>query len=230
MPSVDNRIFPVEKQGGIHHGKTNIHVENVCDQLKLLTVSTYEEEYFNQTSDATHEFTDEITSNRIETMKVLGVQDMDGDTFLHQVIILEQTNIAIKIIQLLCNSDLLNICNCLFQTPLHLAVLTRQTIIVRRVLEAGARTDLQDHRAFHNSTEVVRILLNGGVDINAGDAKSGRTILHWAAECGKGELVDLLLSRKDVDVNSETYEGITAFELAEANGHLEIIRKFCEKN
>ncbi|KAK3577675.1 hypothetical protein CHS0354_018718 [Potamilus streckersoni] len=273
MLSVENQIFLVDKQGGIHCRERNFHLVNVCDQFVLLTVSTDEGKYIYKNSDATHEFTDEITLNGIETMKVLSVQDMDGDTFLHHVIIMEQETFAIKIIDLLCNSDLLNICNFLFQTPLHLAVLTRQTIIVKRLLEAGARTDIQDHlgntplhtacqigdseivsllmcnvssrlnteirnfdglkclhlAAFHNKTEVISILLNGGADINAGDAKSGRTILHWAAECGKGELVDLLLSRKDVDVNSETYEGITAIELAEANGHLEIMRKFSQK-
>ncbi|KAL3878317.1 hypothetical protein ACJMK2_030680 [Sinanodonta woodiana] len=274
MPSVDYRIFPVDKHREIHCGERNVHLDNVCDQLRLLDVSTYEEEFFTRTSGTMHALIDETTLNGIETMRVLRVQDMDGDTFLHHVIIMEQENIAIKMIDFLYNSDLLNICNFLFQTPLHLAVLTRQTIIVKRLLEAGARTDIQDHRgntplhvacqigdseiasllmcnissrfileirnfdglkclhlaAFHNNTEVIRILLNCGADINAGDAKSGRTILHWAAESGKEELVDLLLLSKDLNINSETYDGITAFELAGANGHLEIMRKLREKN
>ncbi|KAL3878319.1 hypothetical protein ACJMK2_030682 [Sinanodonta woodiana] len=275
MPSVENSIIPAEAQsGGIQYGERNVHLENFCDEFKLLSVSKYDEEYVDNNSEAKHEFADERTWNGIETMRVLRVQDMDGDTFLHHVIIMEQENIAIKMIDFLYNSDLLNICNFLFQTPLHLAVLTRQTIIVKRLLEAGARTDIQDHRgntplhiacqigdseiasllmcnvstrfileirnfdglkclhlaAFHNNTEVIRILLSGGADINAGDAKSGRTILHWAAESGKDELVDLLLWRKDVDINRETYDGITAFELARTNGHVEIMRKFRLKN
>ncbi|KAK3596453.1 hypothetical protein CHS0354_015925 [Potamilus streckersoni] len=267
---LDNSSSPVgERKGANLYRENEVGLDDVCDQLRLLNVSTSHGAYFDRKSQTMHVFGDAM-----ETMQILGFQNMDGDTFLHHVIIMEQYDLAIKLIEFLFDSDLLNMANFLRQTPLHLAVITRQTAIVRKLLAAGAQTNVHNHRGdtpmhiacrtgasdtlyllteslssqndleirnydglkcihlavLNNNLDIIRFLLNSGADINAGDAKSGRTVFHWAAEYGKSELLDLILSRKDVDINMQTYDGITAFEMARANGHLEIMKMFCESS
>ncbi|XP_067877818.1 NF-kappa-B inhibitor epsilon [Heterodontus francisci] len=68
----------------------------------------------------------------------------EGDTFLHLCIIHEADALALALIGQ-SNPEYLNWQNDLFQTPLHLAMYTRQTNIVRQLVLKGADTELQDH-------------------------------------------------------------------------------------
>lgn len=52
--------------------------------------------------------------------------------------------IALQLINLAPNHEWLNLVNTLLQTPLHLAVITRQEKIVRRLMAAGASVDVRD--------------------------------------------------------------------------------------
>ncbi|XP_078389126.1 NF-kappa-B inhibitor alpha-like [Cetorhinus maximus] len=67
----------------------------------------------------------------------------EGDTFLHLCIIHEVEALALAFIAH-CTLEYLNWQNDLLQTPLHLAMYTRQANIVRQLVLKGADTELQD--------------------------------------------------------------------------------------
>uniref|UniRef100_A0A3P9H3G6 Nuclear factor of kappa light polypeptide gene enhancer in B-cells 2 (p49/p100) n=1 Tax=Oryzias latipes TaxID=8090 RepID=A0A3P9H3G6_ORYLA len=98
------------------------------------------------------------------------VQDTNGDP-LHLSIIHLQTGVTQQLIHTLLSSRqqrILNTTNHLQQTPLHLAVITRQPKVVEALLRAGADPTLPD--------------------------KDGRSPLHLAALAGDSSLLRLLLS------------------------------------
>ena len=55
------------------------------------------------------------------------------------------------------------------------------------------------------------------------DGKSGRSILHYAAESGNLSLLDLLLQYNYLDINANTYGGLTPIMLAKGRGHAAIV-------
>lgn len=72
-------------------------------------------------------------------------QDQDGDTILHLAVVEAQADIIFPIICQAPHPDFLDICNDLFQTPLHLSALTSKANVVRTLVVAGATLDIQDH-------------------------------------------------------------------------------------
>src|SRR5262245_49874630 len=70
--------------------------------------------------------------------------------------------------------------------------------------------------------EALRLLLAGGVDINARD-KYGQTGLMIAARDGKVDVVRLLIDGR-ADLNHRAKFGLTALMLAVINRHVEIVR------
>jgi ankyrin repeat protein len=84
-----------------------------------------------------HEFIDELE---------LVVVDKDGDTFLHTSIINLSADLASVLIYSMVESEIsLDIGNNLHQTPLHLAVLTRQEQVLIVLLSGGASVYQRDH-------------------------------------------------------------------------------------
>ncbi|XP_061171780.1 NF-kappa-B inhibitor alpha-like [Saccostrea echinata] len=76
---------------------------------------------------------------------------------------------------------------------------------------------------FHTSLPVIKLLTTFGADVNARDGKSGKTILHYAADNGNTILLDYILQLPGVDVNCRTYSGQTPSALARGRGHLDIL-------
>uniref|UniRef100_A0AAY4BCB8 NF-kappa-B inhibitor alpha n=1 Tax=Denticeps clupeoides TaxID=299321 RepID=A0AAY4BCB8_9TELE len=68
----------------------------------------------------------------------------DGDTYLHLAIIHEATEYATKMIGLSTGDPFLNTQNYQRQTPLHLAVIMDQPVLVARLLRAGCDPQLVD--------------------------------------------------------------------------------------
>ena len=208
------------------------------------------------------------------TVKDVFSQDKDGDTYLHIAVIHGDAKLCDYLISIAPCVDLLNLQNRQFQTPLHLAVVTRQLDIIRRLLAAGvsrASKDVQGNTPLHvasregyadiiaillcddSSTDtsqsqvvglknydgltclhlaamssspnftILDLLLQKGADINTGDMKSGRTVLHYAAELGNVTLTNYLLHEKQLDVNPVNYAGKTALSLAAGRGYLQIV-------
>ncbi|XP_048745073.1 NF-kappa-B inhibitor alpha-like isoform X2 [Ostrea edulis] len=75
----------------------------------------------------------------------------------------------------------------------------------------------------NTSLPVVKLLTMYGADVNARDGKSGKTILHYAAETGNTILLDYVLQLRGVDVNSRSYAGQTPTTLARGRGYWDIL-------
>ncbi|XP_051900927.1 NF-kappa-B inhibitor epsilon [Pristis pectinata] len=89
----------------------------------------------------------------------------EGDTFLHLCIIHEAESLALAFISQ-SKAEYLNWQNDLFQTPLHLAMYTRQANVVRQLVLKGADVGLQD--------------------------RNGNTALHLACQYGLEECMQAL--------------------------------------
>lgn len=195
--------------------------------------------------------------------KTLLWRSAEGDTLLHIAIIFNQEEVVKKVLASQPDPALLNLKNHLQQTPLHLAVLTRQPNMVRALVTQGAWTGARDRRgdtplhsacragcldvvqalvphtlptrglaellnydgdsALHlaareHHLEVLQFLLLGPAraNVNIGDGRSGRNILHHAAESGDMNLVQFLVEQQGalgLQLLAETYDGHTAAEL-----------------
>ena len=72
------------------------------------------------------------------------------------------------------------------------------------------------------SMELVTILLEGGVHIDAKDIK-GRTALTWAAECGRTDMVHTLLNN-GAEFRTPNDLGPTALSWSAWRGHVDVVR------
>jgi ankyrin repeat protein len=117
---------------------------------------------------------------------------------------------------------------------LHLAALRGDLDLTRLLLLAGAATEARNHEGMtalsvassvrHDDevagvghAAVVRLLLAGRADIEAGDSK-GATPLMIAAAAGNAPLVKLLL-QKGAKVDAVDTTGLSALELAMRGAH-----------
>ncbi|XP_017561750.2 nuclear factor NF-kappa-B p105 subunit isoform X1 [Pygocentrus nattereri] len=106
---------------------------------------------------------------------LMATQDENGDTGLHLGVIHSQTDAVKNLAQVISGvpgEDAINTRNDLYQTPLHLAVVTQQKEVAEALLAAGADVTLTD--------------------------RHGNTALHLAAQQKEGEMVRLLLHHKCV--------------------------------
>ena len=85
-------------------------------------------------------------------------------------------------------------------TPLHVAAGHGQCEILRLLLEAGAAVNGSEgtrapflETIFNSQPEAARALLEAGANPNYANAK-GTTLLHWAADRGRAEILNLLLA------------------------------------
>lgn len=103
---------------------------------------------------------------------LLLAQDEHGDTGLHLAVVHHQQEALCSLTQVLNSEEELNMRNHLYQTPLHLAVLTQQKEAVDALLLAGADPALTD--------------------------RHGNTALHLAALHEAGDMTSHLLRRSEV--------------------------------
>ncbi|XP_028975412.2 nuclear factor NF-kappa-B p105 subunit isoform X1 [Esox lucius] len=106
---------------------------------------------------------------------LMAAQDENGDTGLHLGVIHSQTDAVRSFAQVLSalpGEDVLNMRNDLYQTPLHLAVITQQKEAAEALILAGADVTLTD--------------------------RHGNTALHLAAQQKEGVMVEFLLRHREL--------------------------------
>ncbi|KAM9456939.1 nuclear factor NF-kappa-B p105 subunit [Clarias gariepinus] len=104
---------------------------------------------------------------------LMAAQDENGDTGLHLSVIHSQTDAVKNLAEVMAaipGEDVVNMRNDLYQTPLHLAVLTEQKEAAQALMEAGSDLALTD--------------------------RHGNTALHLAAQQKDGEMMRVLLKHQ----------------------------------
>ncbi|XP_015122357.1 NF-kappa-B inhibitor cactus [Diachasma alloeum] len=152
----------------------------------------------------------------IEPWQLYYIQDSDGDTQLHIAIIqgfLEAA--AFSLIKMVPHPCLLDIINDDGQAPLHLAVLTRQPRIVRRLILGGANPSLRDSRgntALHLACA-------------ASDLSAARALTYPLAPIER----NYLGSHKKIpalpqNLEQVNYQGETCLHIAAAKDQVDLVR------
>lgn len=121
------------------------------------------------------------------------VQDENGDSVLHLAIIHLHNQLVRDLLEVtsgLISDEIINMRNDLYQTPLHLAVITRQEAVVEDLLRAGADLSLLD--------------------------RLGNSVLHLAAKEGHDKILGILLKHKKAAqlINHPNGEGLNAIHVA----------------
>ncbi|XP_069086309.1 nuclear factor NF-kappa-B p105 subunit isoform X1 [Pleurodeles waltl] len=121
------------------------------------------------------------------------VQDENGDNVLHLAIIHLHAQLVRNLLEVISggiSNDIINMKNDLYQTPLHLAVLTNQADIVENLVSAGADIALLD--------------------------RHGNSALHLAAKEGKANILEILLKHKNVAkiIDLPNGDGLNGIHLA----------------
>lgn len=57
------------------------------------------------------------------------------------------------------------------------------------------------------------------------DGKSGKSVIHYAAETGNTLLLDFLLQYSTINLHSRTYSGLTAIMLADGRNYHDIVHQ-----
>lgn len=83
--------------------------------------------------------------------------------------------------------------------------------------------------ALHKEFIILGHLFAKGADVNMGDAKSGRTLLHCAVERKDLETVSLLLTHSDIDIDCKTFKGETPLVLAYWRNYQDIVKRLKAK-
>ncbi|XP_037532088.1 B-cell lymphoma 3 protein homolog [Nematolebias whitei] len=132
-------------------------------------------------------------------------QDEDGDTALHIAVVQGEMSMVCKLIELLlwAHRDL-DIYNHLRQTPLHLAVITKQAHMVDVLLRAGADPSVLD--------------------------RHGQTALHLCCEYDQHDCLSVLVPFPSFSscLEIRNFDGLTPLHLAVLQGHQNLAEKLLD--
>ncbi|XP_071572240.1 NF-kappa-B inhibitor cactus [Temnothorax nylanderi] len=142
-------------------------------------------------------------------------QDEDGDTQLHIAIIRGYMEAALILIRLAPHPCFLDTYNDDTQSPLHLAVLTNQSLIVRRLILAGADPSL---RNFRGNTALHLACMSG--DLACAKALTDPLSPMERNRLMPGQTVPALPQ----DLEKRNYNGEMCLHLAAGNGHVNLVR------
>ncbi|KAG8433875.1 hypothetical protein GDO86_012299, partial [Hymenochirus boettgeri] len=130
-------------------------------------------------------------------MKAATRQMEDGDTALHIAVVHGKILVAERVISLLLlGGRHVDIPNNLRQTPLHLAVVTKQPDLVSLLIEHGANPEMPD--------------------------RNGQTSIHLACEYESLRCLEIMLRARKCDLEATNYQGMTALHIAISTGRSDI--------
>ena len=144
-------------------------------------------------------------------------QDDDGDTLLHIAIIITEPDLVFHLIDFTASSDWLNIKNKLSQTPLHVAVLTNQRTVVRRLVIGGANIEARD---CYGNMPVHIACREGMLDIV-------RALVEPVSfEEQQRNNYDYAFNQlhQKFNLNAVNYDGVPCLHIAASTAHLDIIK------
>lgn len=154
------------------------------------------------------------TSNE-ELWQLYYTQDDDGDTQLHIAIVQGFVEAALYLIKMVPYPCLLDTMNNDWQSPLHLAVLTRQPWIVRRLILAGADPSL---RNFRGNTALHLACMSG--DLACAKALTDPLSVTESNKLIPGQTVPALPQ----NLEQRNYSGEMCMHVAAVNGHVDLVR------
>lgn len=192
----------------------------------------------------------EVTDDTVDPyVEEVFTQDDDGDTGLHTAIINYLWQFAIYLISLVKNPELLNIKNSCQQTPIHLAVLTKQPLLVRKLMAAGAQVDVPDRNgntplhlaAREGHTLITKALLEPITQEEQDEVEyeipyvkipqnlearnyDGQVSLHLAAEGDHQDILEVLLSKRAEINQRDGKSGRTILHYAAESGNLSLLQ------
>ncbi|BFY99638.1 hypothetical protein BsWGS_02678 [Bradybaena similaris] len=216
-------------------------VDSTSIQTKQLNAcqSQVQEEWFKVSShklSVAHQVEDFLSSINEISKKllehVINMTDANGNTAIHYCV----SHGNFDIVSLLLDSEVcdINKQNKAGYTPIMLAgLLTLQNPehleTVRRLFSLGdvnARATSTKQTALmlaasHGRTEMVRLLVEEGADVNLQD-EDGSTALMCACEHGNLDIVNFLLAQPGIDANIADNEDSTALSIAMQAGHKDV--------
>ncbi|XP_061144161.1 B-cell lymphoma 3 protein [Syngnathus typhle] len=135
----------------------------------------------------------------LRSMALATRQDEDGDTALHIAVVQGKLDLVRQLVRLLqCAGRSLDIYNNLRQTPLHLAVITRQSDVVEALLRAGSDPSSLD--------------------------RNGQTVLHLCCEYHHPLCLSMVLSLPSsvACLEMKNFQGLSPLHVAVLHGHRDL--------
>ncbi|XP_072261734.1 nuclear factor NF-kappa-B p105 subunit isoform X2 [Pyxicephalus adspersus] len=131
-------------------------------------------------------------------------QDENGDNVLHLSVIhlhASLVKVFLDITSGIICEDIINVRNDLYQTPLHLAVITRQSDVVEEILKAGGDPLMLD--------------------------RNGNSVLHLACKEGDATTLGILLKHQKITeiVNLPNNDGLSAAHIAVIANSMDCLRQ-----
>ena len=267
-----------KKQKSEHSVYSNLQdIDNGLQHLRLQSISVYQSETIECSSDEhqqqqskdiqiqcsdfisletnrTRNGVDQNEQDDVPAWCHIMETDSEGDSMLFIAIIAEMTDIAVVMIDLIPDYNLLSTKNNMFQSALHLAALTDNHVVSRRLVVAGARIDQQDQNGntplhiacMRGNYNVAEVLLNPvqysemlqnsyeipyqrlPQNLNIRNYK-GQDCLTLAAVHNHKHIIDLLLE-KGADINSKDLKtGKTPLHIATEAGDMLLTEFLCSK-
>ncbi|KNC54024.1 TKL protein kinase, partial [Thecamonas trahens ATCC 50062] len=163
-------------------------------------------------------------------LNVGAVDKESGFSALHWAVNKSHASLVADLVAIGCEMDLP--CSRTL-TPLHWACVAGDVFCARALLEAGADTSARDgqgtaplHIAALKEPEIVKMLIESGVDVNLFTIKHSTPLIEAAAE-GQTESVRVLI-KAGAEVDARDAEGCTAVHYAAKLGHLAVLRVLAE--
>ncbi|XP_032681248.1 NF-kappa-B inhibitor alpha-like [Odontomachus brunneus] len=154
------------------------------------------------------------TSNE-EPWQLYYTQDDDGDTQLHIAIVQGFVEATFSLIKMAPHPCLLNTLNDDCQSPLHLAVLTHQPTIVRRLILAGADPSM---RNFRGNTAL-------HIACASGDLACAKALTDPLSPMERNELMPgQKVPALPQNLEQRNYSGEMCLHVAAANGQVDLVR------